>query len=48
MKTGQNFIFVIIYLLLPIKYISFYSVSKILFKIFIAINYDSINENIDP
>ena len=26
----------------------FYSVSMILFKFFIAINYDSINENIDP
>ena len=48
LKTGQHFIFVIIYLLLPIKCISFYSVSKILFRFFIANNYDSINENIDP
>ena len=32
LKTGQHLFFVIIYLLLPIKCIIFYSVSKILFK----------------
>ena len=32
LKTGQHFIFVILYLLLLIKYIFFYSVSKILIK----------------
>ena len=34
LKTGQHLFFVIIYLLLPIKCIIFYSVSKILFKFF--------------
>ena len=34
LKTGQHSIFVIIYLLLPIKYLFFDSVSKILFKFF--------------
>ena len=38
LKTGQHSIFVIIYLLLPIKCTSFYSVSKILLKFFIANN----------
>ena len=32
LKTGQHFIFIILYLLLLIKYIFFDSVSKILFK----------------
>ena len=32
LKTSQHFIFVILYLLLPIKYIFFDSVSKILIK----------------
>ena len=36
LKTGQHLFFVIIYLLLPIKCIIFYSVSKILFNFFIA------------
>ena len=42
--------FVIIYLLLPIKCIIFYSVSKILFNIFIVSNnyYDSNNKNVAP
>ena len=35
LKTGQHFIFVIIYLLLPIKCIIFDSVSKILFIFFL-------------
>ena len=51
LKTGQHFIFVIIYLLLPINCIIFDSVSKILFSFFIANNnnnYDSNNENIAP
>ena len=50
LKTGQHFIFVIIYLLLPIKCIIFDSVSKILFNFSIANNnyYDSNNENIAP
>ena len=49
LKTGQHFIFVIIYLLLPIKCIIFDSVSKILFNFFIDTNnYDSNNENIAP
>ena len=49
LKTGQHFIFVIIYQLLPIKSIIFVSVSKILFIFFIANNnYDSNNENIAP
>ena len=37
LKTGQHFIFVIIYLLLPIKYIIFDSVSKILFNFLLTI-----------
>ena len=50
LKTGQHFIFVIIYLLLPINCIILDSVSKILFNFFIANNnnYDSNNENIAP
>ena len=50
LKTGQHFIFVIIYLLLPINCIILDSVSKILFNLFIANNnnYDSNNENIAP
>ena len=35
LKTGQHFIFVIIYLLLPIKCLIIYSVSKILFNFFL-------------
>ena len=37
LKTGQHFIFVIIYLLLPIKCIIFHSVSKILFIFLLSI-----------
>ena len=48
LKTGQHFIFVIKYLLLPINCIILDSVSKILFNFFIANNYDSNNENIAP
>ena len=50
LKTGQHFIFVIIYLLLPINCIILDSVSKILLNFFIANNnnYDSNNENIAP
>ena len=50
LKTGQHFIFVIIYLLLPINCIILDSVSKILFNFFIANNnnYDSNTENIAP
>ena len=53
LKTGQHFIFVIIYLLLPIKciiFVIFDSVSKILFIFFIVNNnnYDSNNEKIAP
>ena len=49
LKTGQHSIFVIIYLLLPINFIIFVSVSKILFNFFIANNnYDSNNENMAP
>ena len=50
LKTGQHFIFLIIYLLLPINCIILDSVSKILFNFFIANNnnYDSNNENIAP
>ena len=50
LKTGQHFIFVIIYLLLSIKCIILDSVSKILFNFFIANNnnYDSNNESIAP
>ena len=50
LKTGQHFIFAIIYLLLPIKYIIFDSVSTILFIFFIVNNnyYDSNIENIAP
>ena len=52
LKTGQHFIFVIIYLLLPINCIILDSVSKILFNFFYCHannnNYDSNNENIAP
>ena len=50
LKTGQHFIFVIVYLLLPINCTILDSVSKILFHFFIANNnnYDSNNENIAP
>ena len=50
LKTGQHFIFVIIYILLPIKCVIFDSVSKILNNFVIANdnNYDSNNENIAP
>ena len=52
LKAGQHFIFVIIYLLLPINCIILDSVSKILlFNFFMANNNnydDSNNENIAP
>ena len=50
LKTGQHFIFGIIYLLLPINCIILDTVSKILFNFFIANNnnYDSNNENMAP
>ena len=50
LKTGQHFIFLIMYLLLPINCIIFDSVSKILFNFFIANTnyYDSNNEIIAP
>ena len=49
LKAGQHFIFVIIYLLLPINCIILDSVSKILFNFFIDNNnYDSNNEKIAP
>ena len=47
LKTGQHFIFVIIYLLLPINCIILDSVSKILFNFLLPIIiYDSNNEKI--
>ena len=48
--TGQHFIFVIIYLLLPINCIILDTVSKILFNFFIANNnnYDCNNEYMAP